>query len=253
MKKNNQAHEFALFVDAKNISVNVQAHSLMLKDSDIINRIVTVLRLTVGEHVTLFDHKVAYGCTIDEITKKHIKLSIRHQRLIELQPPVMDVVVPLLDREALEDVVYMATVYGARKVYLIATEKSRKQLTEKDLLRLHKISISAAEQSKQFCLPVINHVSNKSHVLSVETFITQHAVEYKDSIKLWCDVTGTPVLEHLTKVAKPYNNYLVTFGPEGDFTHQEKEFLATMFTPIKLSNSILRAKDAASLIMGIVK
>lgn len=247
MKKNNESHEFALFVDSDSFFVNSQARTLMLKDLDAINRILTIVRLTVGENVILFDQKITYSCTIIETSKKNILLSLRNQQEVQLQLPVMDIVVPLLERDALEDVVYMATVYGVRKIYLIATDKSRKKLTEKDLFRLRKISISAAEQSKQFFLPTLEKI------VTFEDFLTKDSASYSDSIKLWCDISGTPILEFLAKNSKSKNNYVITFGPEGDFTHQEKELLAKTFTPIKLSKNILRAKDAASLVMGIVR
>ncbi|MBY0109730.1 MAG: RsmE family RNA methyltransferase [Candidatus Babeliaceae bacterium] len=253
MKKSSEVHEFAFFIDSKTIIIHQHAGTLVLKDASVMNRIVNVVRLTAGEHVILFNQKTAYACTINEITKKHITCAIRSERAIELGPPIIDLLVPLLEREALEEVIYMATVYQIRSIYFIATEKSRKNLSEKDLARFHKIAISAAEQSKQFCIPCFNHVPNKERVLSIESFIAKHADAYKDSLKLWCDTQGTPILEYLSQKAKSYSNYLITFGPEGDFTHAEKELLSTSFMPIKLSRSVLRAKDAASLIMGIVR
>ncbi len=253
MKKNSESHEFAFSVDPKSIIANQQARTLILKDAQVINRIVNVVRLTVAERVILFDQKVVYTSIINEISKKYITFAICSERAIELQPPIMDIVVPLLEREALEEVIYMATVHGARKIYFMATEKSRKHLTEKDLSRLNKIALSAAEQSKQFCVPSFNHVAHKDHVLSVESFITKHVDTYKDGLRLWGDTQGTPVLEYLAQTAKPYHGYLITFGPEGDFTYREKELLSTCFMPVKLSRSVLRAKDAASLIMGIIR
>lgn len=254
MKKNNESHIFAIFVHAKNMLVDLKKRTIFLKDVDAIKRIMTVLRLQVGEPIILFDEKMEYGCTLDEITKKHITLSVRNEHAIELQTPEIDIVVPLLERAAFEEVVYMATVYGVRKIYPVITEKGRKKISEKEFERLHKIALSAAEQSKHFHLPVINHIAGMSHVLSLETFLTKHITDYKSSTKIWCDIHGTSLLDLLARDKKPYmGSYLMTFGPEGDFTHKEKQLLAQFFTPVKLAKNVLRAKDAASLAMGILR
>lgn len=239
-----QAHQFALFVQEYTLLPGVPAGSnLVLKDHDTITRIATVLRLKVDKNITLFDTKTAYFCTISEITKKHIQLAINSRTDIKPIKPALHIVLPLLERDALEEVVYMATVHGAQTIELVATEKSKRALTDKDILRLQKIAISAAEQSKQFSLPVINAP------VTLEIFLAKKIASYAASTKLWCDIDGAPLLETIKKA----DSYLTAWGPEGDFTQQEKELLKQHFTPVKLTSSVLRARDAASLIMGVIR
>jgi 16S rRNA (uracil1498-N3)-methyltransferase len=160
------------------------------------------------------------------------------------QLPQVAIVLPLLERDALEEVVYMATVYGVHDIHLVVTEKSRKILTEKEHARLHKIAIAAGEQSKQFFMP-------KIHVVSpLEDFIQKQS--YKSSLKLWCDISGESILK-LKERSRSEDGYLLIWGPEGDFAHQEKEMLGKLFIPVKLANAVLRARDAAALIMGIIR
>jgi 16S rRNA (uracil1498-N3)-methyltransferase len=244
--KSGNAHEFALFVGNSKIIVDDYAKKITLHDSDIINRIITVLRLKIGKNIILFDRTHAYSCTLSEINKKNIICAILSSSAITSQSPELHILLPVLEREALEDTVYMATVYGATAIQLIATEKSRHSLTEKDYLRLEKIAISAAEQSKQFFLPKINPI------ISLESFLHDKISAYNNYTKLWCDISGENILKQLAG-KKSDNNYLVTLGPEGDFTPEEKIFLKKYFTPVKLTNSILRAKDAASLLLGIIR
>ncbi len=244
--KSGSAHEFALFVGNSKIVADRHAKKIVIHDSDTINRIVTILRLKVGRTIILFDHESAYSCTLAEITKKNIICAITSSHAATPQSPDLCLLLPVLEREALEDTVYMATVYGATTIQLVATEKSRRSLTEKDYLRLEKIAIAAAEQSKQFSLPKINQI------ITLENFLNDTPSTYNNSIKLWCDISGENILQELARQKSP-NNYLVTLGPEGDYTPEEKVILQKHFTPVKLTNTILRAKDAASLLLGIIR
>lgn len=235
------SHIFALYVH-DNYTFNKQSQEITLTNHDIINRINTILRLKIGETIQLFDKKIVYTCVIQTITKKNIICAVTAQEGIKQIAPTVHIMLPILQREAFENVVYMATVYGVQKINLIITEKSRKSVTEKDIERLQKIAIAAAEQSKQFCIPEI------IPAVTFENFM--HRVpEYTNYVKLACDIDGSPVLQ---AVQNKKFNYLITFGPEGDFAQQEKELLHS-FTPVKLTTTVLRACDAANLIMGILR
>src|SRR5690606_1805449 len=131
------------------------------------------------------------------------------------------------------DVVYMATVYGVHTIQLITTQKSRKSVTEKDYSRLHKIAVAAAEQSKQFSLPIIKPL------ISLESFLGKNINSYQGAHRIWCDVEGNSILKVL-ETNQRGNSYLVTFGPEGDYTDSEKELLRTYFIPVRLTSTILR-------------
>jgi 16S rRNA (uracil1498-N3)-methyltransferase len=244
--KTDNAHEFALFIGGSKYSVDQHAQKLIIQDTDLINRIVPVLRLKVGKTIILFDNTFSYNCMLAEITKKSVICTISSSNAVSITTPEINLLLPVLEREALEDSVYMATVYGVSSIQLVATEKSRRSLAEKDYLRLEKIAISAAEQSKQFCIPKINPI------ITLEVFLQKHISAYKQAIKLWCDISGKNILQELAQ-EKSEKNYLVTLGPEGDYTTQEKELLTKDFTPIKLTNTILRSRDAASLLLGIVR
>ncbi len=244
--RESSAHIFALFLGASNVVVDKQAQKIVVHDPELINRIVTVLRLKTGRTIVLFDTHYSYTCELTEITKKILQCTmVIHQEVIQ-QLPKIDLLLPVLERDALEDTVYMATVYGVNSIQLVATEKSRRALTEKDYLRLQKISVAAAEQSKQFLLPTIKPV------ITLENFLDNHMARYTNSVAWWSDISGKKVLQELAQ-KKSENSHLVTLGPEGDYTPEEKELLKKQFTPVKLTNTILRAKDAATLLLGIFR
>ncbi len=242
--KQTGVHEFALFLNTQ--AFYKQPDRLIVTDSDLINRITSVLRLKIGRRIILFDQEVAYSCVIMDISKKQISCTIiDHQSIKKMDEP-LHILVPLLERDALEDVVYMATVYGVHTIQLITTQKSRKSVTEKDYSRLHKIAVAAAEQSKQFSLPIIKPL------ISLESFLGKNINSYQGAHRIWCDVAGNSILKVLETTQRG-NSYLVTFGPEGDYTDSEKELLRTYFIPVRLTSTILRAKDAANLVMGIIR
>ncbi len=244
--KPKDAHVFALFIEENGYRVEQNSSVLQIIDPRIIMRIVTILRLRLTESIILFTHGIVYHCTIAVVHKKQIECQINNQIKINPILPSLDIVVPILERDALEEVVYLATVHGVQKIHLVTTQKSRKVLTEKDYERLGKIAIAAAEQSKQYSLPTI------VPLYALEHFIEERMAEYASSKKLWCDVSGEHLLKH-KELLRSQNGYLAIWGPEGDFTISEKEMLYTFFTPVKLTSTVLRARDAAALIMGVLR
>ncbi len=237
------AHEFALFVDAESLKYTASANTVQIIDHQVIVRITTILRLKVGEHITLFTPEKSYRCVITGLHKRHLDLRCDSIESIVPVQPALSVVVPLLERDALESVIYMATVHGVQTIHLVTTQKSRKSFTEKDYTRLSKIAHAAGEQAKQFFMP------NIVMPVGLEQFLSQNISAYAGYQKLWCDVSGKPILEH----KKPTQKNLLILGPEGDFTIEEKKLLSTLFTPVRLTASVLRACDAAALALGIMR
>ncbi len=240
-------HEFSLFFDsAQDIAVHDSAKTITIISPELIHRITSVLRLKTGESIIFFDKIQSLSLTITDIHKKTITCILNERLPIAIPCPSITLMLPLLERDALEEVIYMAVVYGVKTVQLLISEKSRKIYTQKDHQRLYRIAQAASEQSKQFYQPQIEQpVALQKAILSVET-------AYKNYKKLWCDIAGGPILKNRALIAEQ-ESYLLIVGPEGDFTPEEKILLNPPFTPVKLTNTVLRARDAASLLMGIVR
>jgi 16S rRNA (uracil1498-N3)-methyltransferase len=117
--------------------------------------------------------------------------------------------------------------------------------SEKDYARAERIFIAAAEQSKQFVLPDMKPVCN------LATAIANLGNEYR----LFFDAAGKPLPELASHVLvhKPAS-YACLFGPEGDLTPLEKEqILNKGFTFYRLTPSILRAQQAISVALGLLR
>ena len=237
-KLRQDAHIFAIFAPVEQRGNTVAVH-----DPETITRIASILRLRVGETIIFFDRNTVFHAILHEITKKQIVAEITAQEpVVPLQPAVV-LVLPLLERDALEEVVYKATAFGVSAIELIITEKSRRVFGVKDLARLNKIAIAAAEQAKQYALPTIYAQ------VQLTDFLEEKITHYYNYQKLWCDVAGQPVLQ----AVRAGDNKIIIVGPEGDFTSAEKDMLRQNFTAIKLTPTVLRARDAAALVLGILR
>ncbi|MBA3536704.1 MAG: RNA methyltransferase, partial [Tatlockia sp.] len=118
---------------------------------------------------------------------------------------------------------------------------------EKELQRAQKILVAAAEQAKQFVVPVL------LPVFSLELWLTK--LDKDNNCHLFFDAAGDPLSEVLPKLSK--NNYqelIILSGPEGDLTLAEKEDLKrSNFIFSKLTPTILRAQQAVTIGLGILR
>lgn len=231
-------HVFALYVS----HLVVRKQNVLITDDALLKRITHVLRLQPGEQITLFDTHSAYASVIQEISKKQVILRVTDKQQVLPVKPEITLLLPLLERDALEEVMYMATIYGVQTIQLMVTHKSRKSATEKDVQRLRNIAIAAAEQSKQFCLP---------DIVSPVTLEKSLTLISSESTRIWCDIGGAKILDYLATAAS--TGFTCILGPEGDFTPEEKELVSMHFKAVKLTPHVLRARDAASLVLGVLR
>ena len=243
----NSKHEFAVHVPGLSSQLSSKSGSLSLSDTDVVHRIRSVLRLAQGDELMLFDSTQHAACSIIEITKKTISVRIiSSDRTISLQPSIT-FLLPLLKREALERMIYACVELGATTIQLISTEKSQRSWrSEKELQRMHAIMIAAAEQSKQFSLPILQQP------IYLQEAIQLHA---KDTIKLVADPVGLPLYEVLTQIVQKKSARIVmTMGPEGDLSDGEKEILRTAsYQAVRLTPTVLRSQQAGALLLGVVR
>ena len=110
--------------------------------------------------------------------------------------------------------------------------------------------IAAAEQSKQFSLPEIHAPRG------LQEAVTQYA---KHSIKLVADPAGDSLYKILTTLkqhahAKSQTSIVMTLGPEGDFTADEKNLLnAAHYQSVRLTPTVLRSQQAGALLLGFIR
>ncbi len=247
-------HEFALFSSEFSRAVHDGKTTISIIEPTFLHRLQQVIRLKEGNTIILFDNQNYAQCTVQQSTKKLMTLSYKYiTRSIPLQPTLI-VLVPLLKKEALDELIYSCRELGVSGVYLFSTEKtSRSKLTDTEWERLERVSIAAAEQSKNFAptvflnknqpVPTLTQLCNDKDFLTV----------YAPAQKLFAEPTGAPGSSLATSFT-PKNSYLVCVGPEGDLTDSEKNVLRSRgFGFVKLGATVLRAQQAATVLIGIIR
>ncbi len=240
MKKSTK-HQFALYARQLDIHDNI----VSITDSDLVQRAGKILRLNIGDDLTLFDGKQAVDVTLTVIDKKSIRGTIVRSLTVTPLKPAIQCIVPLLKRDALEEVVYAAAELGANAVQLVTTERTQRIWGgQKEFDRLQSIMIAACEQSKQFAVP---------HLQSPIS-LKQAADEIKGSA-IFFDVCGHPAYGVVSSLRDYEEDTLyMIIGPEADLSPAEKEFISEKVTVFcALTPTVLRAKQAFVVGLGILR
>jgi len=234
-------HRFAFFASLGAIAKK-QGTIFQLQDAVLEKRIVSILRMKSGDAATFFDGEHIAEVTFEEISKKRVLCRLISIQTVQSYTPKISCLLPLLKRDALEEAVSRLTILGVSEIQLLVSEKSRQSITEKEFVRLSKVSVAAAEQSKQFSLPVISKpVLLKDFLPRVQGnhlfLFDQHGAS---SRSIFAQKYSEPIT--------------VAFGPEGDFTNEEKAlFREHNFASLLLTESVLRTIDAVLLGVGLFR
>lgn len=247
MKKN--THEFSIHISNVEdlLGQIVVGHSVVIRDTSIIHRIANVLRLTPQETVILFDHKQYVRVQIERISKKEIAVVIEEiNQNIALSPEVI-FLLPLLKRDALENAIYSLVELGATTIQLVQTQKVQRAWGgKKELDRLHKIMIAAAEQSKQYRMAILSEPKSLAECIA----------SFDESMhKLFFDPEGADLFETVSSLRNEKAKHIALLvGPEGDLTDQEKELVKNNgFIFCRLTPTILRAQQAVAVSLGVIR
>lgn len=246
-------HKFAIYLEdlsakTKNLETNEQ---LAFKDKDIWHRITNVLRLSENEIFELFDEKINIECKLlkESFSKSgNLFLLIVNKKENALIKPKITLYLGLTRKEAFEASIYYACQMGVEIVQPLLTKKvQRKFGGDIEMQRLKRICIAAAEQSKNFILPLIKNP------IAIDKLNTNN--EKEDNLKLYCHIDGDNLFSTLSEINKKnFQRISIAAGPEGDFTEEECQILksngfrATLLTP-----TILRSEDAVCVALGSIR
>jgi 16S rRNA (uracil1498-N3)-methyltransferase len=240
-----QKHSFAFFYPFKE-KIQVKSE-LTITDPTLCHRLFSVLHLKINDECILFDAQYHIQALITSITQKHVTFFIASLQPNTPHKPLITCILPLLKRDALEKSVDFLTQTGASTIQLVITKKiHRAGFTHKDFIRLQKIIIAAAEQSKNFSFPQL-HMP-----ITLEDFLKTYNVQ---NVGLFFDAQGEPafrIMQHI-KSNKP-NTLFLMIGPEGDLHEEEKRLLKNYnFSLVALTPTILRAEVAISVATAMIR
>jgi RsmE family RNA methyltransferase len=236
-------HQFAIFYpELSDIPSN--AHFL-IDDKELIHRLVHILRVQVNDSLIFFNQTKHALISIDSIDKKKIDAVIQTINNNISYKPIIKVLLPILKKDDLVEAVYSLCEIGVTTIQLIHTKKTRKWVGTKELERLQRVIISAAEQSKNYAFPSIYEPIELEIVL-------------KDLKEAFC-IVADPYGDHALDVINEWHSIIakecvLTVGPEGAFVDQELALLKShSFHSMKLTPTILRARQAITLLSGIIR
>lgn len=236
-------HSFAFYVENFTIALGNNPHQLTIDNPDLVHQLVHVLRAQQGQEFVLFDRTLHAQVTIEELHKKSVTFRVQAQQPNTILQPTINILLPLLKKEALEQALYSCVELGANHVQLIMTEKTQRSFTP-NLERLHAIMIAAAQQSKQFSFPTL-----------APAISLPDALGHINGPLLAAAFDGNPLWQELAHLQqqKPAHLWLL-IGPEGDLTSDEWNLIRQQRAHVcRLTPTVLRAQQALTLLLGAVR
>lgn len=244
------AHKFAFYVSGLDelMRHKVSGDYIHIKDPDLVHRIINVLRLKKNEACTFFNQTLSVEVNVGDVLKKVLLCALVQVRVVVELIPSITFVLPVLKRENLDEALSHLAEVGINKIRLVYTDHTQRVLLEKDIDRCRRVLIAAAEQSKYFAFPTLYAPE------SLEKVITAYGQE-RPCLRLVCDPTGASFFDQILKIKEHISQDIwIAVGPEADFSAQEKRFLSDKgFIKVALTQTILRASQAASLSAGILR
>ena len=232
-----KSHQFSFYAQNCSTLCQIENAVFTIEDECLVHRVVRVVKLKTGDNFIIFDQKQNVLVELLECFKSKIKVRIVSLQKNIILTPQITFLLPVLKKEALEEAIYSLAEIGINYIQLVSTEKSRKQLTTKDIDRLQKIIISAAEQCKNYAFPVIYSIKSLQECLNDLSL---------NSDKIIFDISG----ESFFKVHKQISlkNMYITIGPEGGLTVQELSMIKKYgFKVCSLTPTTLRALQAVAV------
>jgi 16S rRNA (uracil1498-N3)-methyltransferase len=204
------------------------------------NHIARVLRLRVGDLLTLFNGQGGeYGGRIEEMRRDSVRVSVLEHRDEERESPFHLTLAQGISRgERMDWVVQKATELGVSRIAPLFTERSVVHLDEKQAAKKvqhwRAIAIAACEQSGR------NHIPEIDAPIGIFALLEQRAA---GAVAL---LLSPGAQLRITDVPATDAGATVLIGPEGGLAQVEQETaLRSGFTPVRLGPRVLRTETAA--------
>lgn len=223
---------------------------IILEDKNIYSRLISVLRAKLGDIFVLFDRQTHVSVLLKEIKNKTCAVQVITKTYNTLLTPEVVVWIPVLKKDDLEEAVYEVVAAGATAIQLVVTKKTHKNwYTDKELIRLERIMIAAAEQSTCYRFAALHKP------LPLQELIMSTSIDSKQRYGIFADPLGKPLFDVMTDVRHHHPEEIIIFaGPEGDLTSEEKEYLQLRsFVFCVLTPTVLRSKQVLSLLTAVVR
>ena len=197
--------------------------------------LVKVMRLKVGDHVSLFNNNSGEWKSEIVDIKNNFLIA---KTISQVSPPQseksIDLMFSPIKYQNSESIIRQSTEMGIRSIF--PTIFKRTISTKINLSKFNTYAIGAAQQSERLSIPNIhdlNDLKNQSKIISSKTILM-----FDENLK------GI----HLSKAKiKSNSEILVVIGPEGGFEEEERAFISKSsknFFNVRLGSNILKADTA---------
>lgn len=211
-----------------------------------------VLRLTVGDAVTLFDDAgFEHETVITELHADRGELAIRRSYEAGRESPLaLTLALALTKGEKMDFVIEKATELGVRSILPFTSNFTVPKLDGKKIVsrteRWQKIALSAAKQSGRTQVPEILPLRDFARMLD-------HASAAELKLLFWEKATAVN-LRQLHAANASAKSILVAVGAEGGFSDGEARLATEQgFHIVHLGKRILRAETAALAVLALTQ
>jgi 16S rRNA (uracil1498-N3)-methyltransferase len=211
----------------------------VLEDADLIRQISSVLRLNVGQHITLLDGLGnQYLATLESIQKQRLIATIREHLPSTTEPRLqLHLLIGLMRAERFEWILQKGTEIGVAAFTPMICEYSASDgtVSANKLERWQRIIREAAEQSRRSRLPTLH---------PPQTFALACTNLPAPALLLW-EGNNTAALRSLLQTITSPAALAFLSGPEGGFSDSERAIAAShTFREASLGPRTLRAETA---------
>ena len=229
----------------------VQGENIYIEGTDV-NHIVHVLRMKVGEEVSVHDDvNRKYLCRIEKLLEERVVLSIVEQQEsdTELSCPIY-LFQGLPKGDKMEWIIQKTVELGVYEVIPVAMKNCVVKLDDKKakskVTRWQAIAESAAKQSKRSLIPEVKMPMSYKEAVAYAKGLDVKLVPYENEHGM----AGTKAAMEQIKKGE---SIAVFIGPEGGFEEKEVETaISEGAKPITLGKRILRTETAGLAILSVL-
>jgi 16S rRNA (uracil1498-N3)-methyltransferase len=234
------------------VAAPLGANESALLEGDAANHIMRVLRLRVGDALTLFDGRGGeYGGRIAGMRRGGVEVEIGGHRAIERESPLDVTLLQSVARgERMDLIVQKTTELGVTRIVPVISERTLVRLEAeqagKKLAHWRGVAVAACEQCGRNRVPEIAQPRLLPEALDAHT---KDPSAHAD--KLVLDPEASAALA--SRVAGS-SAFVLLIGPEGGLTETETELAVRAgFQPYRMGPRILRAETAAVACLAAIQ
>jgi|TARA_B110000037_G_scaffold17570_1_gene18276 16S rRNA (uracil1498-N3)-methyltransferase len=225
----------------------LHADSLITLDKDAARYLSSVLRMTSGQMLNLFNGEGGeYVAEVVSLSKNQVTVSIKESLPNDRESLLkIHLVIGISRGERMDWVIQKATELGVHTITPIFTERTEVKLAgsrlEKRLVHWQQVSISACEQCLRNVVPTINSAVSLQQCLGTHDGGLKIVLHHR---------TERP----LTELQNTNNHVTILVGPEGGLSDDEITLAESNgYNAVKLGPRVLRTETAPLAAISILQ